>query len=181
MGWGESWWGGVGHARVGWVEWVMQGWNRVGWFMQGWGGVGHEINFWYLIQQIKIRVSNLTESYWNCRVLNQNIKILKILNYWYYRMDFMNHPLHHFLWMTPTQEIITQRVLKIHEWIWGMCMSGGKFLKEWQVTDKITESIFMQFIFNILQMTQTQKIITHGVSKNYVWIQGYMYGWGKVS
>ena len=24
----------------------------------------------------------------------------------------------------------------------GMCMIGGKFLKEWQVTDKIIESLF---------------------------------------
>ena len=33
------------------------------------------------------------------------------------------------------------------------------------MTDKITESIFFQFTFNLLQMTQTQKIITHSVSK----------------
>ena len=38
----------------------------------------------------------------------------------------------------------------------GMCTIGGKFLKEWQVTDKIIESIFSQFAFNHLQMTQTQ-------------------------
>ena len=44
-------------------------------------------------------------------------------------------------------------------------MSGRKFLKEWQVTDKIIESIFFQFTFNLLQMTQTQKIITHRVLK----------------
>ena len=31
--------------------------------------------------------------------------------------------------MTQTQEVITHRVLKIHEWIQGMCMSGVKFLK----------------------------------------------------
>ena len=47
----------------------------------------------------------------------------------------------------------------------GMCMSGEKFLKEWQVTDKIIESIFSQFAFNHLWMTQTQKIITHRVLK----------------
>ena len=39
----------------------------------------------------------------------------------------------------------------------GMCMSGRKFLKEWQMTDKIIESIFFQYTFNLLQMTQTQK------------------------
>ena len=42
----------------------------------------------------------------------------------------------------------------------GMCMSRGKFLKPWQVTDKIIEWIFIQFTFNILQVTLTQKIIT---------------------
>ena len=49
-------------------------------------------------------------------------------------------------------------------------MSGGKFLKESQVTDKITESFFFQFTFNLLQMTQTQKIIIHSVSKIHKWI-----------
>ena len=45
----------------------------------------------------------------------------------------------------------------------GMC--GGTFLKPWQVTDKIIESIFSQFTFNHLWMTQTQEIITHRVQK----------------
>ena len=44
-------------------------------------------------------------------------------------------------------------------------MNGGKFLKEWQVTDKIIESMFFQFTFNLLQMTLTKKIITCRVSK----------------
>ena len=44
-------------------------------------------------------------------------------------------------------------------------MNGGKFLKEWQVTDKIIESMFFQFTFNLLQMTLTQEIITCRVSK----------------
>ena len=39
----------------------------------------------------------------------------------------------------------------------------GKHPKQWQVTDKIIESFFLQFIFYILQMTQTQEIITHRV------------------
>ena len=67
--------------------------------------------------------------------------------------------------MTQTQKIITHRVLKIHKWIWGMCMNRGKFLKPWQVTDKIIEWIFFQFTFNLLQMTQTQEIINVGFPK----------------
>ena len=56
-----------------------------------------------------------------------------------------------FTWMTQTQEIINCRVSKIHEWIWGdvMCMSGEKFLMEWQVTDKIIKWIVFQFTFNL--------------------------------
>ena len=60
-------------------------------------------------------------------------------------------------------------------------MSGGKFLKEWQVTDKIIEWIFYQFTFNLLQMTQTQEIINHMVSKIHKWIWGDVYEWDKVS
>ena len=45
-------------------------------------------------------------------------------------------------------------------------MIGGKFLKEWQVRDKIIESILSQFAFNHLWLTQTQKIITHRVFEN---------------
>ena len=63
----------------------------------------------------------------------------------------------------------------------GMCMSRGKFLKPWQVTDKIIELIFMQVTFNILRVTQTQKIITHRLSKIHKWIQGNVYEWGKIS
>ena len=63
----------------------------------------------------------------------------------------------------------------------GMCMSGGKFLKEYQVTDKIIEWIFFQFTFNLLQMIQTQEIITHRVLKIHEWIWEDMYEWGKVS
>ena len=33
------------------------------------------------------------------------------------------------------------------------------------MTDKIIEQFFFQFIFNLLQMTQTQEIINHRVSK----------------
>ena len=51
-----------------------------------------------------------------------------------------------------------------------MCMIGRKFLKEWQVKDKITESIFTQFAFNHLRMTQTQKLITGRVLKIQKWI-----------
>ena len=70
------------------------------------------------------------------------------------------------LWVTLTQKIITHRVSKIHEWFEGMCMSRGKFLKPWQVTDKIIEWIFIQFTFNILWVTLTQKIITLQGFKN---------------
>ena len=55
-------------------------------------------------------------------------------------------------------------------------MGGRKFLKEWQVRDKIIESIFFQLTFNLLQMTQTQKIITHRVLKIHKWIWGDVYG-----
>ena len=44
-------------------------------------------------------------------------------------------------------------------------MSGGMFVKPWQVMDNIIEWIFMQFTFNILRLTLTQKIITHRVLK----------------
>ena len=63
----------------------------------------------------------------------------------------------------------------------GMCVSGRQFLKLWQVTDKIIEWIFMQFTFNILWVTLTQKIITDRVSKIHEWIWGDVYEWRKVS
>ena len=63
----------------------------------------------------------------------------------------------------------------------GMCMSGGKFVKEWQVRNKITGWIFFQFTFNLLWMTQTQEIITHRVLKIHEWIWGDVYEWGKLS
>ena len=49
-------------------------------------------------------------------------------------------------------------------------MNRGKFLKEGQVTDKIIERYFFQFTFNLLQITQTQEIIKHRVSKIHEWI-----------
>ena len=49
------------------------------------------------------------------------------------------------------------------------------------MTDKIVEWIFMQFTFNLLQMTLTQKIIIHRVSKIHKWVPGDVYDWGKVS
>ena len=69
------------------------------------------------------------------------------------------------LQMTQTQEIINCRVSKIHECIWGNVHEWGKFIKEWQVRDKITDWILFQFTFNLLQMTQTQEIINCRVSK----------------
>ena len=62
----------------------------------------------------------------------------------------------------------------------GCVWVGAKFLKPWQVTDKITEWIFSQFTFNILGVTLTQKIITHRVSKIYEWFWGDLYEQGKV-
>ena len=43
----------------------------------------------------------------------------------FFQVIFLN-----LLQMTQTQEIITLRVLKFYEWIQGMCMTWGKFLKE---------------------------------------------------
>ena len=60
-------------------------------------------------------------------------------------------------------------------------MNRGKFIKEWQVTDKIIEWIFFQLTFNLLQMTQTQEIINHRGSKIHEWVWGDVYEWGKVS
>ena len=45
----------------------------------------------------------------------------------------------------------------VHDW--------EKFLKEWQVADKIIESILSQFVFNHLRMLQTQKIKLIGFQK----------------
>ena len=65
----------------------------------------------------------------------------------------------------------------------GICMSEGKFIKPWQVTDKIIEYILMQFTFNILWVTLIQKIITCRVLKIHKWIHkwiwGDLYEWGK--
>ena len=63
----------------------------------------------------------------------------------------------------------------------GCVWAGAKFLKPWQVTDNIIEWIFMQFTFNILWVTLTQKIITHRVSTIHDWFWGDMYESGKVS
>ena len=84
------------------------------------------------------------------------------------------------LQITQTQRIISCWVCKFPNGYEGMCMSGGMFLKEWQVTDKIIEWIFYQFTFNLLQMTQTQEIINHRVSKIHRWIWGDVYEWDKV-
>ena len=92
-------------------------------------------------------------------------------------LQFMSY----ILWMTQTQEKITCRVLKILKWYEGMCMSWAKIPKPWQVTCKMIEWLFLQFIFYILQMTQTQEIITHRVSKIHKWIHGDVYIRGKVS
>ena len=43
------------------------------------------------------------------------------------------------------------------------------------MTDKILSDFFFQFLFNLLQMTQTQEIITHGVLKIHECLQGDVY------
>ena len=62
----------------------------------------------------------------------------------------------------------------------GICMSGGKFIKPWQVMDNIIEWIFMQFTFNILWLTLTQKIITCRVLKiSHMDVREFVWGEGK--
>ena len=83
------------------------------------------------------------------------------------------------LWVTLTQKIITHRVSKIHERFWGNVYEQGKFLKPWQVRDKIIEWIFSQFTFNIFMSDSNSKIITHRGFENSridmrgcVWVEG---------
>ena len=52
----------------------------------------------------------------------------------------------------------------------GIYMSGGKFIKPWQVMDIIIEWNFMQFKFHTLGVTLTQKMITGRASKIHKWI-----------
>ena len=59
-------------------------------------------------------------------------------------------------------------------------MIGGKFLKEWQVIDKIIESNFFPIFIQPFTNDSNSKIITHRVSKIYKWIWGDVYEWGKV-
>ena len=62
------------------------------------------------------------------------------------------------LWMTQTHEIITCKVSnKLMNGYGEMCMSGGKFLKEWQVTDKIIAGIFFQFTFHLFSNDSNSK------------------------
>ena len=84
------------------------------------------------------------------------------------------------LWVTLTQKIITCQGFK-NSWmvLRGCVWVRGKFLKPWQVRDKIIEWIFSQFTFNILWVTLTQKIITHRVSKIHEWLWGDVYESGE--
>ena len=62
--------------------------------------------------------------------------------------------------MTQTQKIITHMVLTFWNFTngyWGMCMIGEKFLKEWQMTDKVIESFFLQFIFLFYKWLKLKK------------------------
>ena len=72
------------------------------------------------------------------------------------------------LLVTLTQKVITHRVLKISHmdrYDGNLYELEESFFNRWQVRDKIIEWIFMQFKFNILRVTLTQKIITHRVLK----------------
>ena len=46
-----------------------------------------------------------------------------------------------------------------------MGMSGGKFSKPWQVTDKLLSDFLFTIHIFILRMDQTQEIITLGIQK----------------
>ena len=71
------------------------------------------------------------------------------------------------LWMTQTHEIITCKVSnKLMNGYGEMCMSGGKFLKEWQVTNKIIEGIFFQFTFHLFSHDSNSKKYNSYVFKN---------------
>ena len=65
----------------------------------------------------------------------------------------------------------------------GMCMSQGKFLKPWQVTDNIIEWIFMQVTFNFLQVTNSKNNNSQGfensrmVSRGCVWVGEFLKPW----
>ena len=86
------------------------------------------------------------------------------------------------LLMTQTQEIITCKVSnKLMNGYGEMCMSGGKFHKEWQVRDKIIAGIFFQFTFHLFSNDSNSKNITRRASKIHECIQGNVYEWGKVS
>ena len=93
----------------------------------------------------------------------------KIIEWIFFQFTF------NLLQMIQTQEIINCRVSKFTNLYEGMCMSGTKFIKKWQVTDKIIEWIVFQFTFNLLWMTQTQKIITCRILKIHKWIWGDVY------
>ena len=51
-----------------------------------------------------------------------------------------------------------------------MGMSGGKFSKPSQVTDKLLSDFLFTIHIFILQMTQSQEIITRRVLKIHEWI-----------
>ena len=107
--------------------------------------------------------------------LNLDKQWLKIIEWIFMQFTF------NILRVTLTQKIITHRVLKIHKWIWGDLYEWGKVFLNHDNWHKIIEWFFMQFTFNILQVTLTQKIITCRVSKIHKWIWGDLYEWEKVS
>ena len=72
--------------------------------------------------------------------------------------------------MSGRKEIINHRVSKIQEWVWGDVYEWYKFLNKLLFTDKIIELIFFQLTLNLIQITQTQEIINHSISKIHEWI-----------
>ena len=82
------------------------------------------------------------------------------------------------LWMIQTQEKSITGFQKLTIGYEGMCMNGGNFLMEWQVTDKITEQIF--FLIYIQPFTNNSNSKNnHRVLKIHEWIWGDVYEWGK--
>ena len=78
-------------------------------------------------------------------------------------------------------KIVTCGVSKIYEWILRDSYRWVKLSKG--VTDDgyNYSGIFFKIILNVIQMSQSQKIFTFGVSKNYKWILRDMFRWFPLS
>ena len=94
-------------------------------------------------------------------------------NYW---VEFFSNLHSTLLQMTQTQEIINCRVSKIYKSDMRGCVWVGQSLlrnDKWEI--KLLSWIVFQFTFNLLWMTQTQKIITCRILKIHKWIWGDVY------